>query len=61
MHGQGLYVCGGGAKIPGLQRVLKDVLGVPVTIAEDPEYTSISGAGRLIGNKELIKQINVQL
>lgn len=61
VHGSGLYVCGGGAKILGLQRLLKELLGVPVTIAEDPEYTSISGAGRLIGNKELIKKINAQL
>ncbi len=60
IHGSGLFAAGGAAKMPGLERIFKEVLEIPVTIGEDPEYTAISGAGKLLGNKELLKQINAQ-
>ncbi len=60
IHGMGLHITGGAAKMPGLDKVLLETLNIPVTIAEDPEYTAISGAGKLLDNKELLQQINIQ-
>ncbi len=60
VHAKGLHVCGGAAKIPGIERVLKPVLYVPITIAEDAEFTSILGAGKLLGNEDLLEKIHLQ-
>lgn len=54
---KGLQLCGGASKIPGLTRVVKEVLGIPVTVSSEPDYVSISGAGRLLEDKELYKLI----
>lgn len=60
IHGKGLFVCGGGAKIPGIERVLETVLHLPITVAEDPEYIAITGAGKLLGNDDLLEKIHLQ-
>lgn len=57
---KGLHLCGGASKIPGLTRVVKEVLGVPVTVSSEPDYTSITGAGKLLENKDLFKFILAQ-
>ncbi len=40
----GVMVCGGGAKLPGLDLFLQNELGIPVRIANRPEYVSVEGA-----------------
>ena len=60
VHAKGLFVCGGGAKITGIERVLKPVLYIPVTVADDPEFTAIVGAGKLLGNDALMEKIHLQ-
>ena len=41
---EGVLLCGGGAKLPGLDLFLHNELGVPVRIAARPEYVTIDGA-----------------
>ena len=41
---EGVMVCGGGAKLPGLDLFLQNELGIPVRIASRPDYVSIEGA-----------------
>lgn len=41
---EGVMLCGGGAKLPGLDMFLHNELGVPVRIAARPEYVAIDGA-----------------
>ena len=41
---EGVLLCGGGAKLPGLDLFLHNELGVPVRIATQPETVSIDGA-----------------
>ena len=60
VHARGLFVCGGASKIPGIERVFKPVLYFPVTVAEDAEFTAIVGAGKLLGNDELLEKIHLQ-
>lgn len=41
---EGVMLCGGGAKLMGLDMFLQNELGVPVRIANRPDYVSIEGA-----------------
>lgn len=41
---EGVMICGGGAKLTGLDMFLQNELGVPVRIANRPENVSIEGA-----------------
>lgn len=60
LHDMGVYVAGGAAKIPGADRVIGEQLDLAVNIAEDPEYVAITGAGRLLGDKDMLRRINDQ-
>jgi len=41
---EGVLLCGGGAKLAGLDLFLHNELGVPVRVAARPEYVTIDGA-----------------
>lgn len=58
IHDRGVFVVGGGAKIPGLKEYLLASTKLPVTICKDPEYASIIGAGKLMTDKEMLELIN---
>lgn len=53
----GIHIVGGGAKIPGLERVMSDRLGISVHVAQDPQYATVVGAGKLISDPYLIEDI----
>lgn len=57
LHDRGVFVVGGGAKIHGLEKLLKDETNLNVKVCQDPEYSAIIGGGKLINNKELLNQI----
>jgi rod shape-determining protein MreB len=44
----GVVLTGGGARLRGLDRALRDRTGLPVVCAEDPETAVIQGAGRVL-------------
>jgi rod shape-determining protein MreB len=60
LHNKGVFVVGGGAKIPGLKEMLSERIPLPVTVVSEPEYASVSGGGKLVSNKELMDEINTQ-
>jgi rod shape-determining protein MreB len=39
---------GGSALLPGLDQMLRDATGVPVTIAERPDVCSVLGLGAML-------------
>lgn len=49
----GVVLTGGGAKLRGLDRALRDRTGLPVVCAEDPETAVIHGAGRVLDEPAL--------
>ena len=52
----GIYVFGGLANIPGLEKYLQTKLNLPVHISENIK-TDVAGAGKLLENPRLLKQI----
>ena len=60
LHNKGVFVVGGGAKIPGLQETLAKKIPLPVKVLSQPEYTCVVGGGKLISDKELMDEINTQ-
>ena len=55
--GQGLMLCGGGARLRGLDLVLREATGLPVLLAEAPERCVAVGLARLIENGELFERV----
>ena len=45
---QGIVLTGGGALLEGLDEVLRDETGLPVTVAEDPLTCVALGTGRAL-------------
>ena len=44
----GAVLCGGGAQIPGLDKLVGDHLGIPCTIAEAPALCGIKGLAAML-------------
>lgn len=48
----GLILCGGGSQIGGIGRMLREELGIPVTIGEQPKEAAARGLKKMIEQKE---------
>ncbi len=57
---KGMYLCGGASKIFGVVDIIKEVVDIPITLSDEPEYASILGASKLLEDKELFKFIRAQ-
>jgi rod shape-determining protein MreB len=55
----GIMLAGGGALLNGLTGRLRFETGMPVSVAEDPLYAVVNGAGKCVENIELLKKILV--
>ena len=54
---KGVVVTGGGSLIRGLDILLREATGLPVTLAEDPLSAVALGAGRLLSDPKLLKKV----
>jgi len=57
IQNNGIYICGGNSVIPGLDLLFKSMLNANVWLVENPMYTAISGAGKLLYYDELYGMI----
>lgn len=53
----GISLTGGVSNTLGIREFFMNALGLPVRIYDRPEYLQIVGAGKLIGNEELMEQL----
>ena len=53
----GLALAGGGALLKGLDRHLSEKLGVGVQVGDDPLAAVVQGAGKVLDNSELYKDV----
>ncbi|MCX6705831.1 MAG: rod shape-determining protein [Candidatus Woesebacteria bacterium] len=56
---KGVYLAGGGALFPGIDKMVSDATKMPVYIAEDPLTCVVRGCGICLDNPGLLKKIRV--
>jgi len=54
---KGVVVAGGGSLIKGLDILLREATGLPITLAEDPLSSVALGAGKLLNQPKLLKKV----
>lgn len=53
----GVVLVGGGSRLRGLERSLREATGLPVVRAEQPEVCVINGAGRILDELDLLEAV----
>ncbi len=56
---KGVVVAGGGSLIKGLDILLKEATGLPITLAEDPLSAVALGAGKVLCDSKLLKKVTL--
>ena len=56
---QGIVMAGGGALLPGLDMLLREETGLPVTLAEDPLLSVVQGVSQVLDDIDLLERISV--
>ena len=54
---RGVFLVGGGAKLRDLWRVMQAAVGVSVMVAPEPETVVIRGAGKVLGDAQLLEAL----
>lgn len=57
---KGVYLAGGGALFPGIDKMISDATKMPVYVAEDPLTCVVRGCGICLDNPGLLKRIRVR-
>jgi rod shape-determining protein MreB len=56
---KGIVLAGGGALLRGLDVLLREETGLPVTTAEDPLSAVVLGTGRLLAQLDLLRKVSI--
>ena len=57
---RGIILTGGGALLPGLDRLIVERTHMPVSLSEDPLTTVVRGCARVLEDRELLEQVQVR-
>lgn len=57
---KGIMLTGGGALLKNLDMLLREETGLPVMVAEDPISSVVLGAGRILDDIDLLREITIQ-
>jgi rod shape-determining protein MreB len=58
---RGIMLTGGGALLRGLDVLVREETGLPVTIADDPLSAVVRGAGMALDQLDILKNVTVQI
>ncbi len=58
---RGIMLTGGGALLRGLDVLIREETGLPVTIADDPLSAVVRGAGMALDQLDILKEVTVQM
>lgn len=56
---KGIIIAGGGSMIPGLDQLLREETGLPITLAENPLNAVVQGTGMVLEEIELLKKVSI--
>lgn len=59
IYRQGIILSGGGALLRGLDRAISEGTGLSVKIADEPLFAVVKGAGLLLEDRRLLKDISI--
>jgi rod shape-determining protein MreB len=57
---KGIVLTGGGALLKNLDVLLREETRLPITITDDPLTTVVIGAGKVLDNLSILKEIMVK-
>jgi len=57
---KGIVLAGGGSLLRNLDALLRDETGLPITLAEDPLTAVVMGAGKVLDELSLLKDVTIQ-
>lgn len=55
----GIVMAGGGALLPGIDKVLADQTKMPVWVVEEPQLAVVRGCGKLLSSDKLLARVKV--
>jgi rod shape-determining protein MreB len=57
---KGIMLAGGGALLRNLDVLLREDVGLPITLAEDPLTAVVMGAGKALDELSLLRRVTVE-
>jgi len=57
--GKGIVLCGGGALINGLDKLISEETKIPVWVADDPQTCVVRGCGKVLEDENLLRKVKV--
>lgn len=58
IYDRGVILTGGGALLEGMDQYMREFIGLPVTIADDPRYATVNGLLKMFDDPKLLERVS---